>query len=196
MLEAATSPARPAQRPENTYTRNFTVPAWTPAYVLAVWLSPTDSMKRPIAVLRVRNTVTASRPTLSNTGNGNPNKLPLPMYVRRSSVNVMIWPSVMSWATPRPATIRTKVATMGWTLRTPTSNPFQQPAASETTSADPITIGNGTPARLINCAATAPAIAITAPTERSTPPVAMTRAMPRASSMTFEPWLRISINTP
>ena len=49
---------------------------------------------------------------------------------------------------------------------------------------------------LINCAATAPAIAITAPTDKSTPLVAMTRAMPKASSITFEPWLRISINTP
>jgi len=40
---------------------------------------------------------------------------------------------------------------------------------------------------LISCAATAPAMAITAPTDRSTPAVAMTRDMPRARSITFEP---------
>ena len=54
-------------------------------------------------------------------------------------------------------------------------------------SAKPITAGNGTPARLINCAATAPAMAMTAPTDKSTPPVAMTTAMPNESSITLEP---------
>ena len=59
-----------------------------------------------------------------------------------------------------------------------------------------MTTGKGTPSVLINCAATAPAIAITAPTDRSTPPVAMTSAIPSASSITFDPWLRMSMKTP
>jgi hypothetical protein len=46
------------------------------------------------------------------------------------------------------------------------------------------------------CASTAPAMAMIAPTERSTPPVAMTSVMPRASSMTFEPWLITSTKLP
>ena len=72
-------PAIPAHNPENTYTRNFTVEAFTPAYVLAVWLSPTDSMNSPIAVLRVSTTVSANIARLSHTGNGKPRRLPLPM---------------------------------------------------------------------------------------------------------------------
>ena len=42
--------------------------------------------------------------------------------------NVMIWPSVISWATPRPATISTSVATIGWMPKPATSMPFQNPA--------------------------------------------------------------------
>ncbi|OPZ12213.1 MAG: hypothetical protein BWZ10_02102 [candidate division BRC1 bacterium ADurb.BinA364] len=42
----------------------------------------------------------------------------------------------------------------------------------------------------------APAMAITEPTLRSTPPVAITSVMPMASSMTFDPWLRMSIGVP
>ena len=50
--------------------------------------------------------------------------------------------------------------------------------------------------RLMRVAATAPAIAITAPTERSTPPVAITTVMPSDNSMTVEPFLRMSISEP
>ena len=40
---------------------------------------------------------------------------------------VTIWPSVISWAMPRPATIRMSVATIGWMLPRDTSNPFHRP---------------------------------------------------------------------
>ena len=43
----------------------------------------------------------------------------------------MIWPVVMSWAMPRPATIRMSVATNGWMPITATSTPFQRPQSIE-----------------------------------------------------------------
>ena len=43
----------------------------------------------------------------------------------------MIWPVVMSWAMPRPATIRMSVATNGWMPITATSIPFQRPQSIE-----------------------------------------------------------------
>ncbi len=45
-------------------------------------------------------------------------------------------------------------------------------------------------------AATEAAIAITAPTERSTPPVAMTSVIPSASRHTVDPLRRMSIRVP
>ena len=118
--------------------------------VLAVWLSPTDSMNNPMAVRRVSTTVTSSIPRLNHTGNGSPSQWPLPMKTSFGSVNVMIWPSVMSIATPRPATIRINVATIGWMRNAPTSKPFQQPASIATANAAAMTSGKGTPARLIS----------------------------------------------
>ena len=40
---------------------------------------------------------------------------------------VMICPFVMSWAMPRPATIRTSVAIIGWILARETNSPFHRP---------------------------------------------------------------------
>ena len=47
----------------------------------------------------------------------------------------MIWPSVISWAMPRPATIRMSVATIGWIPMTATRTPFQSPQSMESPSA-------------------------------------------------------------
>ena len=59
---------------------------------------------------------------------------------------VMICPSVISWATPRPATIRISVAMIGWMPTTATSTPFQAPSASESSSAS--TTATSTPGTL------------------------------------------------
>ena len=56
-----------------------------------------------------------------------------PGEVRR--VKVTIRPSVMSWATPRPATIRMSVATIGCMRSTATRKPFQAPQISPAPSA-------------------------------------------------------------
>ena len=50
---------------------------------------------------------------------------------------VMIWPSVISWAMPRPATIRISVAMIGWMPITATSTPFHSPSAMRQRRARP-----------------------------------------------------------
>ncbi|EIT52133.1 hypothetical protein YPPY102_4416 [Yersinia pestis PY-102] len=54
---------------------------------------------------------------------------------------------------------------------------------------------NGYPA-LVNVAAVAPAIAMTAPTDKSMPPVAMTNVIPSANKATGAPRFKISIILP
>src|SRR5690606_41408261 len=44
-------------------------------------------------------------------------------------------PWVMSWAMPRPATMRTSVAMIGWMSRIATRTPFQRPHRSPTARA-------------------------------------------------------------
>src|SRR4051794_27936324 len=46
----------------------------------------------------------------------------------------MIWPFVINWAMPRPATIRMRVATIGWILTLETRNPFHRPHSVPATS--------------------------------------------------------------
>ena len=42
---------------------------------------------------------------------------------------VIICPLVINWAMPRPATIKTRVATIGWMFALDTSKPFHTPLA-------------------------------------------------------------------
>ena len=77
-------------------------------------------------------------------------------------------PSVISWAMPRPATIRIRVATIGWMPSTATRKPFHSPQTRPAPSAAASTTGT----RMAvgdRLAATAPQIAMTAPTDRSMP---------------------------
>ena len=53
-----------------------------------------------------------------------------------SLLTVMIWPSVISWATPRPATIRISVAMIGWMPIRATRKPFHRPQTSAAASAE------------------------------------------------------------
>src|SRR6185437_10398951 len=107
---------------------------------------------------------------------------------------VMMNPPVMSCAMPRPATIRMRVAMIGWTPMRATRKPFQSPKTEHAASAS--TTATSTPTtelwslwRSMYQQAMAPAMAITAPTERSMPPVAMTSVMPTATSTpTTELW--------
>ncbi len=101
----------------------------------------------------------------------------------------------MSWATPRPATINTSVAMIGWMSSTATSTPFQRPQRIPTPSVISSVAASECP-DVIAAAAVAPQIAMTAPTERSMPLVAMTTVMPIAKSTTGAPRLRISMRLP
>ena len=104
-------------------------------------------------------------------------------------------------ATPRPAVIKIKVATIGWMPITETSAPFHRPrttATSSETSTAVMTVvtepGSGE-SRMIE-QASAPAIAPTAPTERSIPRVAITRVIPIATISVGAPLRRMSIRLP
>ena len=84
---------------------------------------------------------------------------------------------------------------MGCTPRRATSKPLARPATSPAPSAAAsVTASEWPPCSSI--AHVAPAIATTEPTDRSTPPVAMTSVMPSATSIVCEPWVRISTGTP
>ncbi len=108
------------------------------------------------------------------------------MKIRPGSLKVRMVPSVMSWAMPRPATISTRVAMIGWMSRTATRTPFQMPQIMPTASVARRVSASECP-DVISEAATAPQIAITAPTERSIPLVAMTTVIPIARRTTGAP---------
>jgi hypothetical protein len=108
---------------------------------------------------------------------------------------------VISWASPRPATIRISVAMIGCRPTTETRKPFQTPSSSARPSA--IAQATSTPDRLpwssspAMCRqASAPATDITEPTDRSMPPVAMTRVMPTATRISGALSRRMSIRLP
>ena len=73
--------------------------------------------------------------------------------------------------------------------------PFHNPASTPVPKAASSTTGRLCPDTVME-AAVAPAMAITAPTERSIPPVAMTSVIPMASSATGAARFRMSIGLP
>jgi hypothetical protein len=75
------------------------------------------------------------------------------------------------------------VTMIGWMRKPEMSAPLKRPAASAASS--PSRTATPAPASS-DAAATADAIAITDPTERSMPPVAMTKVMPTATSTVGE----------
>ena len=101
----------------------------TPASSAARALPPAASIRRPNADPRTAAAVTINMPTRMTTGAGRPSTLPLPSPTRSSDVKVTIRPSVMSWAMPRPATMRISVAMIGWMPNTATRRPFHNPQA-------------------------------------------------------------------
>jgi len=118
---------------------------------------------------------------------------------------VMIWPLVMSWATPRPATSRISVATMGCMPTSETSTPFHIPKSVATASAPSITTGIGnlgtcapesTSSPPMRVAATAAEMATTAPTEMSMPWVAITSVSPMAMIIRGDARFRMSTRLP
>ena len=106
---------------------------------------------------------------------------------------------------PRPATMRMSVATMGCMPALTTNNPFHRPQAAATRSAVPSASHNGfwlctSPVALklppIMSAATAAAMATTAPTEMSRPRTAITSVMPSDTTMSGAARFRMSMTLP
>ena len=85
----------------------------TPASRLASGLIPTDSISMPRAVLRTRTATATNTTTVMITEAGRPNQKPEPMTLNGGELIVVILPSVISMAIPRPAVIRTSVAMIG-----------------------------------------------------------------------------------
>ncbi len=110
----------------------------------------------------------------------------------------------MSCASPRPATIRINVATMGCMPAFTTSNPFHSPHSAAAPSAAPMAANNGsrlslappTCMRVMVHAATVAAIASTAPTEMSRPRTAITIVMPSDTSASGAARLAMSTRLP
>ena len=159
----------------------------TPASRLASGLMPTASIEHaqrraPGEQRGGAKTASAIRKAIGRVRK-NPDARPLKVPL----LTVVIWPSVTSIARPRPATIRTSVAMIGWMPRTETRKPFQsaeQHADREGRGAGGDR-GAGAPGRGLSkmrAHAKAAAIAAIAPTERSMPRVAITRVMPIATS--------------
>ena len=130
------------------------------------------------------------------TVKGRPRKWPLPKKTNAGCSKVTIWPSVMSMAMPRPTTMRMSVAMIGWMRSRVTSRPFHAPSAAPASTHSTSTAAKGRAVVVTSSAASAPVIAMTEPTDKSTPPVPMTSVMPSASSMTFAPWLSTSTSVP
>ena len=102
---------------------------------------------------------------------------------------------------PRPATISTSVATIGCMPSHATDIPFHMPARMEMSNAMAMPVPGDIPMPLSDVgiaalAAIAPARAMIAPTERSTPPVARTNVIPTDSTITGAPYRKISTSVP
>ena len=106
-------------------------------------------------------------------------------------------PPVMTSAMPRPATSMPSVATMGCTRATATTVPLNAPTSTPATTANSIATpieapSPPSPGASTKRASTALAIAMMAPTERSTPPVPITSAMPSDTMITGGSWANSS----
>jgi hypothetical protein len=99
-------------------------------------------------------------------------------------------PSAITSASPRPATSSASVATIGCNPTNATSEPFSSPATAPATRA--IRTAGHTPNPRYS-GITAAASAITDPTDRSTPSLPITSAMPSATittGATCTSWVR------
>ena len=159
-------------------------PERMPAISAARGLIPTASIESPRAVLRTTSTKMARTTSARRKPTGNPRTRPCAIQLNEVEFPAAFLPPVIILAIPRPASIMIKVVMNGWRRTTETRNPENAPqstptrrARSTATIAAPALDGEGELTR--NCIATAPETAITEPTERSMPLVAITSVMPR-----------------
>ena len=94
-------------------------------------------------------------------------------------------PPVMASASPCAVVKVTRVITNGGTFSLVTIVPCQIPTTAQTASVDKMATGAGSPALTLNQAARMPARPASAPTDKSMPPVRMTRDSPMARMPTW-----------
>ena len=134
------------------------------------------------------------------TWNGAPNTRPSPMNWKVGLWNTCRLPLVSTCPMPRPAMNITSVPTIGWTWKRVMNQPLNPPSnpatATGTTKARMSPrAGWATPNGLRKMSgASAPAIAISEPTERSMPPVAITSVMPTETMTMVATWVRLTLS--
>jgi len=123
----------------------------------------------------------------------------LAIHRKVSFVAAVFCPDVMTFATPRPASIITRVLMNGCSPTTDTSTPLTRPRTTLMPSARARAVSAAPgvfPAPASSSMEAAPATTITEPTERSIPLVATTRHMPSAIIITGAAARRMSITLP
>ena len=106
-----------------------------PASSLARALTPIAWMNRPSAEPRTTAPVTISMPSDDEHRQRQAEHSAVAEQDRSGAVEGDDRPSVMSCAMPRPATIRIRVAMIGWMPSTATRRPFHSPQSSPAPSA-------------------------------------------------------------
>src|SRR4051794_487238 len=194
-------PAIPAHSPLMAYTERLTRATGTPASLAAASLPPTASTCRPNTVRRMAQAAAATITAIRITWTGTPSTRPRAMNWNSGTWKICRLASVSAWAMPRPAMNSTNVATIGWMRKRVTIQPLNRPnrpaISTGTTKARPTPTyrfgnGNSWPRKIIG--ATAPEIAISEPTDRSMPPVAITSVMPTATMTMVATWVRFTLS--
>ena len=107
MLETATRPATPAQSAQNTYANSVTRSSSMPAKRLARELTPTDSTKRPRAVLASSGSQDPRKiASTRKSEKGRRKTKPFPRNAKASLKMFVFMEFVLNCAMPRPAIMR------------------------------------------------------------------------------------------
>ncbi|KYG08612.1 hypothetical protein BE21_22760 [Sorangium cellulosum] len=180
-VENSITPATPARRLDRVYTAIFTRPVSMPHSRAAASLLPTANTWRPKRVkVRTAKTRSASAAVIHSPGAARSAE----SSASRPRGSASTFCSDASpLAAPRSALIVPSVTTKGIIRARPTSVPATTPARPAAAAAASAAGSAGTPARR-SVARTTVVNATSEPVERSIPPVAMTRVMPRAQMPT------------
>ncbi len=161
---------------------------------------PIASIMRPRALRRTSTATPIVISTASRNTTGSPTRYPFASQRNGSLDAAVFWPAVMTFARPRPASMITSVLMKGCSPTTETSMPLTAPRIPAMRSARPIapsaTPSESEPAAFRNSIETAPATTMIEPPLRSMPPVATTRHMPTAISITGAAARRMSTRLP
>ena len=168
---------------------------------LARWLMPTDSMVMPRALRRTTSATRATMAMAITNATGNPNTVPVEIHAKPSLRAEVFCPPVITLARPRPVIIMINVVMKGWRPTTDTSRPLMAPRSTVTSRDSPSAVSTAPvdpewAADARNSIDTAPDTAISEPTDRSMPAVAITRVMPMAIMSTGALPRRMSIREP